>query len=102
MSPNIEGLILAICTVCLRITAAGNYHAHFTHVAHCQWIDTRVYPSNREYKGPGSAPALQERQTTYEPSFAWPGEDTLTPVMEELREHLRELEAFLPAQEPAA
>lgn len=104
MSPAIEALILSICTLTLRISAAGAYHAHFDFSPHCAWISIHVYQASHEYSGKDAAPALLNARAPYKPA-SW---EILSAADAEARsiarlEALRQdVEAYLPKEQEAA
>lgn len=50
MKPTLEELLLQILSTCLLINAQGKWHAFYSIVAHCGYVDVTIDPSDTDYQ----------------------------------------------------
>lgn len=97
MKPTIETLTLAICAACIRINAAGKFHAFFEISPHVHWVSVHVTPIGQRTRVP---PLLYVDASYSEDEWEHNHAKRRAGPLKRLAELKAKVEAYLPENQP--
>lgn len=97
MKPTIETLTLAICAACIRINAAGKFHAFFEISPHVSWVSVHVTPAGQGTRVP---PLLYVDASYREDEWELNASKRRRDPLKRLAELKAQTESYLPENQP--